>query len=69
MLKEHHIPYWTGETAPNMLGDKAWMWKYFLLCWGVSVIAAIAGTYLIERPCTKLIMKKLGKKQKEGIGT
>lgn len=69
LLKEHHIPYWTGETAPNMLGDKAWMWKYFLLCWGVSVIAAIAGTYLIERPCTKLIMKKLGKKQKEGIGT
>lgn len=57
LLKDHHIPYWEGDTAPNLLGDRVWMWKYFLCCWGVSFAAAIIGTYCIERPCSKWIMK------------
>ena len=31
-LKEFRIPYWTGDTPPNFLGDVKWQWTYFLLC-------------------------------------
>lgn len=55
-LKELRIPYWTGDTSPNQLGDKVWMWKYFLLCIVLSLMVAIAMTYLIERPAARFIM-------------
>lgn len=55
-LKEFHIPAWEGEVAPNELGDKVWMWKYFLLSVGLSLLVATAMTYLIERPAAKWIM-------------
>lgn len=56
-LKEMHIPAWEGDTAPNELGDKEWMWKYFLLCIVLSLLIATAMTYLVERPAAKLIMR------------
>lgn len=56
-LKTMHIPAWSGETPPNELGDKPWMWKYFLLCIGLSLLVATAMTYLVERPAAKLIMR------------
>ena len=54
--KKHYIPFWEGDTPPNELGDQAWINKCFWLCWGTALAAAIATTYLIEKPCTKLIM-------------
>ena len=66
LFKEHHIPYWTGENPPNMLGDKVWMWKYFILCWAGAIVVATAVTYLIERPCSKIIMKQFDKSRKRG---
>lgn len=63
-LKKHHIPNWTGDQEPNMIGDKEWMWKYFLLCWGLALLAAVVATYCIEKPCAKWIMK-LGKKDRK----
>lgn len=60
LLKNRRIPAWEGDVPPNQTGDTVWMDKYFWLCWLAALAAAIAGTYLIERPCTKLIMK-LGK--------
>lgn len=55
-LKEFHIPFYEGKITPNINHDTIWMWKYFLLCWVLSFIIAIAVTYLIEKPCSKLIL-------------
>ncbi len=55
-LKEFRIPYWEGNTPPNQLGDKLWMWKYMLLCIVVSLVMAILTTYLIEKPIARLIL-------------
>lgn len=54
--KDFHIPYWEGETAPNILGDKAWQWKYTILCIVATFVAATAATYLLERPLAKKIL-------------
>ena len=60
-LKEFRIPYWEGTTPPNQLGDKPWMWKYMLLCIVVSLVMAILTTYLIEKPVSKWILRRLNK--------
>lgn len=68
-LKEYKIPYWSGEKPPNMTGDKVWQWKYQILMIMVSVMAAIAATYLFEIPireyCEKLKDKKYRKSVKK----
>lgn len=61
-LKAFRIPYWEGDTAPNQLGDKPWMWKYMLLCILISLIVAILATYLIEKPISRLILRRYDKK-------
>lgn len=57
-LKELRIPYWEGDTPPNQLGEKVWMWKYFLLCVVLSLLVAVGMTYLIERPAARLILRQ-----------
>lgn len=66
MLKKYRIPYWEGEQEPNVLGDRVWMWKYFLLCWAAALVVAILATYLIEKPCSKWIQKKFIRKDRSG---
>ena len=56
-LKELRIPYWEGDTPPNITGDTVWKWKYFLLCIVVSLAVACFMTYAVEKPLYKLIMK------------
>jgi len=60
-LKEFRIPYWEGDIPPNQLGDKPWMWKYMLLCIAVSLVVAILTTYLIEKPISRLILRRYDK--------
>ncbi len=60
-LKEFRIPYWEGDIPPNQLGDKPWMWKYMLLCITVSLVVAILTTYLIEKPISRLILRRYDK--------
>ena len=55
---KNHIPYYTGDTPPNQLGDRPWMWKHFLLSIAASLLMAILTTYLIEKPMAKLILGK-----------
>ena len=64
-LKEFRIPYWEGDTPPNQLGDRVWMWKYLILCILVSAVIAIVMTYLVEKPMAKLILKWYQKKVKK----
>lgn len=56
--KEYHIPFWEGDTPPNMTGDKVWMWKYQILIVALSLAVAIAVTYGLEKPAAKWILKK-----------
>lgn len=55
-LKDHRIPYYSGDTPPNELYDKVWMWTYTVICFAGAFAAAVLTTYLIEKPCSKLIM-------------
>ena len=64
-LKQFRIPYWEGDTPPNQLGDKPWMWKYLILCIVVSFVVAVAMTYLVEKPLAKLILKERKKHERE----
>lgn len=55
-LKEFRIPPWEGDVEPNQLGDTVWQWKYTILCIVLSLLAATAMTYLVERPLAKKIL-------------
>ena len=50
-----------AETAmPNMAPggpEKPWVYQYTALCFGLSVLTAIAITFLIEKPCAWLLKK------------
>ena len=36
-----HIPFWSGQTPPNQLGDTAWSRQYGLLCWAGAVLLSL----------------------------
>ena len=57
-LKDFRIPRYEGDVPPNMLGDKAWQWKYFILCIVLSLAVSVAVTYLVERPMARWIRKR-----------
>ena len=52
-LKKLRIPAWSGETAPNELGDVVWGRKYTFLCVIVALIFATLITYIFDIPVTK----------------
>lgn len=54
---EWRIPFWSGETRPNMLGDKTWQWRYSLLVFAASLIIASITTYCFEKPIAKILLK------------
>ena len=56
LKQQWRMPAWTGDIPPNQLGDKAWMNKYALIITVAAFAAAILATYLIEKPCSNLIM-------------
>jgi peptidoglycan/LPS O-acetylase OafA/YrhL len=56
-FKEWRIPYWSGETPPNMTGDRTWQWTYTALIMIAAFSAAILATYLVEKPLAKRILK------------
>ena len=64
-LKEFRIPNWSGDELPNMTGDVKWQWQYTILCFVLSLVVAIAMTYLVELPAAKLIKKWYQKKREK----
>lgn len=54
---EWRIPFWTGDTRPNVAGDTAWQWKYTLLVVAASLAAAAIVTYGFEKPISKILLK------------
>ncbi len=57
-LKEWRIPFWAGDTAPNLTGDRVWQWKYTLIVLCASLLAAALATYLLERPMARRILRR-----------
>ena len=57
LLRRLNIPY-SASALPNQDGDLLWQWKYTLLAFAVALVAAIAVTYLIERPAQKRILNR-----------
>lgn len=53
-LKAYRIPYWEGDTPPNMTGDKVWQWKYQMMIIAVSILMAVVCTYGVELPARKI---------------
>ena len=55
-LKKWHIPPYTGD-APNMEGQMPWQRRYTALCFLAALLTAVLVTYLVEKPCARLIKK------------
>lgn len=53
-LKRLGVPY-SEFALPNQAGDKPWQYQYTFLCFGLSLAAAILVTYLVEKPCARLL--------------
>ncbi len=57
-LKSYRIPYWEGDTPPNITGDPVWQWKYQILIVVLSLLVATILTYGFEIPIAKYLKKK-----------
>lgn len=57
-FKEYRIPFWEGDTPPNMTGDKVWQWKYQILILVVSILVAVVLTYGFEIPIRRFFEKR-----------
>jgi len=67
-FKQWRIPYWSGDTPPNMTGDTAWQWTYTALIVAAAFTAAVLSTYLVERPASKwLLSRAAASKEREPL--
>ncbi len=55
-LKRLGIPPSVSET-PNMAGEQPWQNQYTALAFGLSLLAAVLVTYLVEKPGARLITR------------
>ena len=56
-LKEWHLPDYVTEM-PQRDEGLLWQRKYTALCFTAGLLAAVLGTYLIEKPGARLLLKK-----------
>ena len=61
-LKRIGFPPSVSET-PNTAGEQPWQTQYTLLCFGLSLLAAILVTYLIEKPAGRWLEKRRNMKK------
>lgn len=57
-LKQWRIPAYVGN-APNREAQQPWQSRYTLLCFAAALLAALAVTYLVEKPCARFIKRRL----------
>lgn len=55
-LKRLGIPY-SEFDLPNQAGDRPWQYQYTFLCFALSLLIAILTTYLVEKPCARLLQR------------
>lgn len=56
-LKDWRIPYWEGDTLPNMAGNRTWQWQYTLVVIALSIALSILITYGFERPISRRLLR------------
>ena len=56
-LKEWRIPFYEGEN-PNQAGLMPWQIQYTAVCFIGALAFSLVITYLIEKPCSRLIKRK-----------
>ncbi len=54
-LKELRIPPYLAESNPNQAGEMPWQLHYTLLCFAAALLVATVVTYLVEKPCARLL--------------
>lgn len=57
-LKAWRIPPYAGDT-PNQDGLQPWQNLYTLTCFAVAFLVALLITYAVEKPCARLIKRRL----------
>ncbi len=57
-LKKIRFPVYESDM-PQMAGEMPWQTQYTALCFILSFVVAVAITYLVEKPCDRLIQKLL----------
>ena len=60
-LKEARIPAYTGDS-PNVDGQAVWQHRYTLVCFIAALLFAAFMTYIIEKPCAKVIAPRRDEK-------
>ena len=50
----------SASEMPNMAGEQPWQTQYTLLAFGLSLVAAVLVTYLIEKPAGQWLRRKFG---------
>lgn len=55
-LKRLGIPS-SAYELPNQAGDRPWQYQYTFLCFALSLVVAILATYLVEKPCARLMQR------------
>ena len=53
-MKRLRFPPSVSDT-PNTVGEQPWQLQYTLLSFGISLLAAVLVTYLVERPAARLL--------------
>lgn len=61
-LKEWHIPAYEIEN-PNAAGLQPWQSTYTACCFAAALIMAVLCTWLIEKPCSRLIRRSLSSRK------
>jgi len=56
-FKHWRIPYWDGDTLPNMAGNRTWQWQYTIFVIAVSIALATIITYAFERPVSRRLLE------------
>ncbi len=66
-FKAWHIPYWTGDTLPNVAGNRTWQLQYTALCFFAAIALAALLTYCFEQPLARLLLKNKKPKPEEPV--
>ena len=53
----------SAAESPNTAGEQPWQTQYTLLCFGLSLLAAVLVTYLVETPAGKALQKLWNKRK------
>lgn len=60
-----YLPYWSGDTPPNQLGDTVWQHQANRLYWLAAIASAIFFTYGVEMPVSHWFKQRKANRKEE----